>query len=92
MTISQKIGKAIRAIRKERKISQEVLVNNLIGRDKITLRYLVDIERGKRNISLSILQVIADGLEMKMSELTKIAEDIEDDEEEKNVVDNKEEN
>lgn len=78
MTLNQKVGKAIVKIRKERGISQEQFVYSIIGRDNISIRYLSDVENGIRNISLNVLQTIADGFGMKLSELAKIAEEIED--------------
>jgi len=46
----------------------------------MSVRYLVDVESGTRNISIEKLQIIATGLGMKMSELTRIAEGIKDEE------------
>lgn len=78
MTLSQKIGKAIHKIRKEKGLSQESLIYDVIGKDKMSVRYLVDVKNGIRNISIEKLQIIATGLGMKMSELTRIAEGIKD--------------
>lgn len=43
----------------------------------ITFRYLSDIENGKRNLSLNILEKIAIALGVKTSKILEIAENIE---------------
>ena len=73
MDIHQKTGKAIVQLRKEQGISQY----NLAIKANITFRYLSDIENGKRNISLNILEKIAIALGVKVSKVLEIAENIE---------------
>ena len=58
-------GKAVRAIRQEKKISQEEL-GDLCGLHRT---YISDIELGKRNVSLENIDKIAHALQVKKSEL-----------------------
>lgn len=58
-------GKAIRAIRQDKKISQEEL-GDLCGLHRT---YISDIELGKRNVSLENIDKIAHALQVKKSEL-----------------------
>ena len=64
MTIQQKVGITIRELRKEKGISQE----NFAYESGIDRRYMSDIENGKRNISLDILERVTDKLEIKISD------------------------
>ena len=73
MDIHQKTGLAIVQLRKEQGISQY----NLAIKANITFRYLSDIENGKRNLSLNILEKIATALGVKVSKVLEIAEKIE---------------
>jgi len=77
MNINERLGKAIVKIRKERGLTQEDLYVK-IGRENMSWRYLSDIENGLRKASLTKLEKVAIGLEMKFSELVRYAEDIED--------------
>ena len=58
-------GRAIRAIRQDKKISQEEL-GDLCGLHRT---YISDIELGKRNVSLENIDKIAHALQVKKSEL-----------------------
>ena len=58
-------GKAVRAIRQDKKISHEELAD-LCGLHRT---YISDIELGKRNVSLENIDKIAHALQMKKSEL-----------------------
>lgn len=58
-------GKAVRAIRQDKKISQEELAD-LCGLHRT---YISDIELGKRNVSLENIDKIAQALQVKKSEL-----------------------
>ena len=58
-------GKAVRAIRQDKKISQEEL-GDLCGLHRT---YISDIELGKRNVSLENVDKIAHALQVKKSEL-----------------------
>ena len=73
MGIHQKTGMAVIQLRKEQGISQY----NLAIKANITFRYLSDIENGKRNLSLNILEKIATALGVKVSKVLEIAENIE---------------
>lgn len=73
MTIQERLGKAIRQLRKERNISQESFAFDA-GIDR---RYMSDIENGKRNVSIDIIERISSNLELKVSDLFIIAENIE---------------
>ena len=71
MTIQIKLGRAIVLLRREKCISQE----NLALEAGIDRKYMSDIENGKRNISLDIIERIANQFEMPISELMKRAEE-----------------
>ena len=73
MTIQEKLGKAIVNLRKERGLSQDIFAYE----SGIDRRYMSDIENGKRNISLDIIERISQKLGLKISELFAIAERIE---------------
>ena len=70
MTIQEKLGKAIVNLRKERGLSQEIFAYDA-GIDR---RYMSDIENGKRNLSLDIIERISQKLGLKISELFAIVE------------------
>lgn len=72
MTIQEKLGKAIVQLRKEKGLSQEAFAYDA-GIDR---RYMSDIENGKRNISLDIIERISQKLGLKISELFAVAEGI----------------
>ena len=74
MTIQEKVGKTIIKLRKERSMSQETFAYE----SGIDRRYMSDIENGKRNISLDILERVADKLEIKLSEFFLEVENIND--------------
>lgn len=62
--LKEKIGLTIIDIRKEQKISQETLALEAgIGR-----HYMSDIENGKRNISIDIIERICNHFKMPISE------------------------
>ena len=73
MDIHQKTGLAIVQLRKEQGISQY----NLALKANITFRYLSDIENGKRNLSLNILEKIANALGVKVSKILELVENME---------------
>ena len=65
MSLQQNIGVALRALRAQKGVSQERLaLETGIGR-----RYMSDIENGRRNVSLEIIEKIATYFEMSASEL-----------------------
>lgn len=67
MDIKEKIGKRIKELRKENNISQEALANI----SNIDRTYIQSIEQGERNISIKILEKIAKGFKISLSELLK---------------------
>lgn len=73
MDINQKTGLAIVQLRKEQGISQY----NLAIKANITFRYLSDIENGKRNLSLNVLEKIATAMGVKVSKVLEIVEKME---------------
>ncbi len=73
MIIQEKLGKAIVNLRKERGLSQDIFAYE----SGIDRRYMSDIENGKRNISLDIIERISQKLGLKISELFAIAEGME---------------
>ncbi len=72
MTIQEKVGKAIIKLRKERGLSQETFAIE----SGIDRRYMSDIENGKRNISLDILERICQRFNIKISEFFTVVENI----------------
>lgn len=67
MSLQSNIGKAIRALRAQKGVSQERLaLETGIGR-----RYMSDIENGHRNVSLEIVEKIATYFEMSASEFVR---------------------
>lgn len=67
MPLQNNIGLAIRALRAQRKVSQEKLaLETGIGR-----RYMSDIENGRRNVSLETLEKLAGFFEISVSELVR---------------------
>lgn len=67
MDIKEKIGKGIKELRKKNNISQEALANI----SNIDRTYIQSIEQGERNISITILEKIAKGFKISLSELLK---------------------
>ena len=72
MTLQEKLGKAIVQLRKQRGLAQEKFANDA----EIDRRYMSDIENGKRNISIDVIERLAKCLEISVSELFSIAENI----------------
>lgn len=72
MTLQEKVGKAIIKLRKERGMSQETFAFE----SGIDRRYMSDIENGKRNISLDILERIADKLNIRLSDFFLQVEEV----------------
>jgi transcriptional regulator with XRE-family HTH domain len=73
MSLKKNIGIVLRNLRAQKGISQEKLaLETGIGR-----RYMSDIENGRRNVSLEIIEKLADYFEIKPSELVEKIEQIE---------------
>lgn len=64
MSLQENLGRTIIRLRKEKGYSQEAFANEA-GIDR---RYMSDIENGKRNISIDILERICNKLGIKISE------------------------
>lgn len=65
MTTAEKLGRVIVELRKAKGVSQETMANEAqIGR-----KYMSDIENGKRNLSLDLLERIATYFNLPLSEL-----------------------
>ena len=71
MSLQKNLGITLKKLRIQKGVSQEkVALEAGIGR-----RYMSDIENGRRNVSLEIIDKIAMFFEMKASELIKITEE-----------------
>lgn len=73
MASQQQIGNTIIRLRKSKGISQE----SLAAEAGIDRRYMSDVEQGKRNISLDVLNRLATYFELPLSALIKEAEECE---------------
>jgi transcriptional regulator with XRE-family HTH domain len=67
MNLQEKFGKVIQELRIERNLSQEKLALN----SDIDRTYISDIEKGKRNISLDIIQKLSKTLQISLADLFK---------------------
>lgn len=73
MSLQKNIGIALKALRAQKCVSQEKLaLETGIGR-----RYMSDIENGRRNVSLEIIEKIANYFEISASELIQKIEQVE---------------
>lgn len=70
MTLREKIGKTIIRLRKRLGYSQEQFAYD----SNIDRRYMSDLENGKRNISIDVIERLAKSLEIKASTLLFEAE------------------
>ncbi len=62
--IKLKVGQRVKALRLELKLSQEALANKA----DVDRTYMTDVENGRRNISVEILEKIIIALEVSYSE------------------------
>jgi len=67
MDVSSRFGVRLRQLRRERNLTQ---VRMAVGFG-IDRTYISDVERGRKSISLPMLEVIALGLKMSLSELLR---------------------
>lgn len=67
MDIKQEFGKRLNQIRKEKKISQE----RLAELSELNRPYISAIEQGKRNVSLEVIEKLAQALEIEITEFFK---------------------
>ena len=72
MKAQEQLGMRIKFLRKQRKWSQEDLAFNA----NVNKNYICDLENGRRNPSLEILERIAVGLGISLEELFKGIESI----------------
>ena len=64
MNIKEKIGQRIRSLRKELNLSQEALAL----KSEVDRTYMTDVENGRRNVSIEILERIITALEVSIAE------------------------
>lgn len=65
MNIYEQLGKTVCRLRSERKLSQESLAINAV----ISPRYMSDIENGKRQLSLDVVEKVSKAFGLTLSEL-----------------------
>jgi len=70
MELKEKFGNKIKALREKREYSIEYLANIA----NIDRTYISDIEKGKRNVSLLIIEKLAKALEVNIQELFNYGE------------------
>ena len=64
MDIKEKVGNRIRELRKQLELSQE----SLAYKSEVDRTYMTDVENGRRNVSIEILQKIISALEVSFAE------------------------
>ncbi|MBL7742577.1 MAG: helix-turn-helix transcriptional regulator [Chitinophagaceae bacterium] len=64
MDIKLKVGQRIKELRKELELSQEALANEA----EVDRTYVTDVENGRRNVSLEILERLIKALKVSISE------------------------
>ncbi len=64
MDIKSKVGQRIKELRHSLKLSQEALAN----KSDVDRTYMTDVENGRRNISIEVLEKIIAALEVSFSE------------------------
>jgi transcriptional regulator with XRE-family HTH domain len=62
MTITEKFGLRLKTLRKEKGLSQEELAE----RSGLNRPYISGIEQGKRNVSLEVMEKLAEALGVEM--------------------------
>ena len=70
--IKEKFGLAVRHLRLQRNLTQEELAHRAL----LHRTYLTDIERGTRNPSIEVVDKLANGLGIKLSELFRRVETV----------------
>lgn len=70
VTLLSELGDVVRRRRLALNLSQE----ELAGRAGVHRTYLSDIERGSRNITITVLARLADALEVRVSRLFRLTE------------------
>lgn len=64
MDIKQKVGHRIRELRKQLEFSQEALANEA----EVDRTYVTDVENGRRNVSLEILERLIKALRISFAD------------------------
>ena len=64
MDIKSKIGQRIKQLRKQLNLSQEALAL----KSEVDRTYMTDVENGRRNVSIEILEKIISALEISITE------------------------
>lgn len=70
MELKEKFGKKVRALREQKSYSIEYLANVA----NIDRTYISDIENGKRNVSLLIIEKLSKALDVNIQELFNYGE------------------
>lgn len=70
MNLKEKFGHKIKSLREQKEYSIEYLANIA----NIDRTYISDIEKGKRNVSLLIIEKLAKALEVNIQELFNYGE------------------
>ena len=65
MNIKQKFGEKIKSLRKEKGLSQEKLAHL----SKLDRTYIPSIEKGERNVSITVIEKLALALEIEIINL-----------------------
>mgnify|MGYP000151766643 CR=1 FL=1 len=65
MDIRKKFGKQVRKLRLEKGLSQEALAHEA----NLDRTYIPSIEKGERNVSITVMEQIANALKVKISVL-----------------------
>lgn len=66
MSLQQTVGENLARIRRERGLSQERLAREVLG---LSLRYVADIEAGRRNLTMQAVERLAESLGVPPAEL-----------------------
>ena len=64
MDIKKKVGQRVRQLRKELELSQEALALKA----EVDRTYVTDVEAGRRNVSLEIMERLIKGLEISIAD------------------------
>lgn len=63
MNIQEKFGSKVKSLREQKGISIEHLANN----SNVDRNYISDIEKGKRNVSIEVIEKIMTGLDTDLA-------------------------
>ena len=68
MNIKQRFGKRLKEIRLLKGLSQETLANTA----DLDRTYIPSIEKGERNVSITVIEKLAKALEVEITDLIKL--------------------